>query len=90
MTPEDFQALKDGHAELKQEVAGVKADLAENTKATKRVETNTSELMEVLAALKGAFKVLSMVGALAKPLGYIAAAVGAIGGAWYTFIHKGQ
>jgi hypothetical protein len=89
MTPEDFHALREGHAELKQQVSEVKTDLLANTEATKRIETNTAELMEWLRAFQGVFKVLNMVGSVAKPLGYIAAAIGAIASAWYVFIHKG-
>jgi hypothetical protein len=45
--------------------------------------------MEWLRAFQGVFKVLNMVGSVAKPLGYIAAAIGAVASAWYVFIHKG-
>jgi hypothetical protein len=39
--------------------------------------------------LEGAFKVLNTIGSVAKPLGYIAAFIGAAGSAWYAFFHKG-
>jgi hypothetical protein len=89
MTPTDFAALQDSHADLKKQVSALSVDLAANTEATKRVETNTAELMGWLRALEGAFKVLNTIGSVAKPLGYIAAFIGAAGSAWYAFFHKG-
>jgi hypothetical protein len=41
-----------------------------------------------LRALEGAFKVLNMVGRVAKPLSYIVGFIGAAVSAWYAFIHK--
>jgi hypothetical protein len=52
--------------------------LAANTEATKRIETNTSDLVEAFENLKGAFKVLNWIGKFARPLGYIATAVAAV------------
>ena len=45
--------------------------LDENTESTKRTEENTSELIQILNSLKSAFRVLSWIGNLAKPLGAI-------------------
>ena len=51
----------------------------QHSAATARVENNTSELIELINALKGAWKVLEGIGKLAKPVGYIIAASTAIG-----------
>jgi hypothetical protein len=88
MTPSDFAALQESHADLKTQVGNLSIDLAANTEATNRVETNTAELMGWLRALEGAFKVLNMVGRVAKPLSYIVGFIGAAVSAWYAFIHK--
>ena len=37
-------------------MSGIKTDLQQNTAATKRIETNTSDMVEFLTAMKGAFK----------------------------------
>ena len=56
-----------------------------NTVLTKKIDTSTSSMVEVLAAAAGAFKVLNWIARAAKPLGIIAAAVGAAIGAWHTW-----
>jgi hypothetical protein len=62
--------LDDGAATMKE----MRASLAENTTATKQVQNDTSELVELLKSFKGAFSVLEKLGKLARPLGYIVAA----------------
>lgn len=59
--------------------------LAENTSATRRTESNTAEIVEILEAWKGAFKVLAWVGKLAKPMGAIIGLGVALYGAWEAF-----
>ena len=65
----------------------IEHDLAENTAATQETAANTSELVSILNALKGAFKVLDFIGRLAKPLGYIASLGAALAGVWAAFRH---
>lgn len=60
----------------------IEQDLAENTLATQEVAANTSELVSILNALKGAFKVLEFIGKLAKPIGYIVSLGAAVAGVW--------
>lgn len=55
--------------------------LADNTAATMRTEANTAELVSVFQSFKGAFQVFNMIGAAAKPLGYIVMCASAIWGA---------
>jgi hypothetical protein len=61
---------------------GLRDDLAENTRATKKIQSDTSELVELLKSFKGAFAVLEKLGKLARPLGYIAMAASAFVGFW--------
>lgn len=60
------------------DMAAVRTELAENTRATRDVAASTAELVEFFEAMRGAFKVLSWLGMLAKPLGAIAALVAAL------------
>ena len=59
--------------------------LADNTAATMRTEANTAELVSVFQSFKGAFQVFNMIGAAAKPLGYIVMCASAIWGAIIVF-----
>jgi hypothetical protein len=45
--------------------------LNENTESTKRIEQNTSLMLEMFDAFKKAFKVLEWIGNLAKPISAI-------------------
>lgn len=51
--------------------------LAENTAATKRVEDNTREVVDILQSWKGAMKVIEFLGKLAKPVGVLTTMVAA-------------
>lgn len=77
-TASDWTELTDRVGNLEDGFGTFKSELADNTAATKRIETNTSELVEAFANLKGAFKVLNWIGKFARPLGYIAGAVAAV------------
>lgn len=63
---------------LHERVASVEAAQASHMAQTARIEANTSELIELINAFKGAWKVLNWIGKAAKPLGYISSAVGAL------------
>ena len=60
------------------DVAAVRADLAQNTRATQSVAASTADLVEFFEAMRGAFKVLNWIGKLAKPLGAITALCAAL------------
>lgn len=77
--------LDDGAHAMK----GLRVDLDSNTKATEGVKKDTAELVELLHSVKGAFKVLSWIGAAARPLGFIAAACVSLIGLW-TLIKSGH
>lgn len=51
--------------------------IAENTRLTQGIKTDTSEIVEFAQSIKGLVRVAEMVGKLAKPLGYILAAFAA-------------
>ena len=72
------QRLEDGDKRMSQ----LSSRLEENTAVTNRIAENTAGMMEFLDAAQGAFKVLTWIGKLAKPIGYIAAAGAAILGFW--------
>lgn len=62
-------------------------EIAENTASTKRIEADTSELVAMLKAAKGAIKVLNFIGSLAKPMAAIISLAVAIWG--FVAIVKG-
>lgn len=84
-TASDFSELSDRVGNLEEGFGTFKTELADNTAATKRIESNTSELVEAFANVKGAFKVLNWIGKFARPLGYIAGAIAAIVSLWTAF-----
>lgn len=53
--------------------------LGENTESTKRIEGNTGELIDILNSFKSAFKVLTWIGKIAKP---VTAIIGLCLGIW--------
>jgi hypothetical protein len=77
-TTTDFSELNDRVGNLEEGFGTFKNELADNTAATKRIESNTSELIEAFENVKGAFKVLNWIGKFARPLGYIAGAIAAV------------
>ena len=77
------ERLDDGDARMTR----IENDLAENTAATQETAANTSELVSILNALKGAFKTLEFIGKLARPLGYIVSLGAAVAGVWAAFRH---
>ena len=68
----------------------IERDLAANTAATRETADNTSELVDIFKAFKGAMKVLEYVGKLAKPLGYILKAGLAVAAVWVAVKTGGQ
>lgn len=68
--------------ELRDRVGHLEKGLEENTAATKRIETNTSEIIDMFDSFKGAMRVLEGIGKLAKPLGYIFGVGAAIASIW--------
>lgn len=66
-----MNSLTDEVTAIKLEQAQFRIELAENTNATKRIEANTAELLDVFESWKGAMKVLTWIGKAAKPLGYL-------------------
>lgn len=56
---------------IKLEQAEFRHLLKENTDATKKIESDLSEILDFFNSVQGAFKVLSWIGKLAKPVGAI-------------------
>lgn len=75
ISPDAFQALTARVDKLEQHM---KSNMAK----IDRIERNTNGLVETFDALSGGFKVLQGIGRFAKPIGYIAAAIGAVVGAY--------
>lgn len=64
----DIQAkLKTGEERMDAQDAAI----AENTKLTKDIKSDTAEIVDFSQSVKGALKVFDMIGKLAKPLTYI-------------------
>ncbi|WP_114969932.1 hypothetical protein [Rhodoferax ferrireducens] len=70
--------LEDGDSAMQQ----LRADLQENTAATIRIDSSTSDMVEFFQSMKGAFKVLNWIGALARPIGAIVLLCTSLWGAW--------
>lgn len=70
------------------EQSAFRIELRENTEATKRIEANTSEMLDVFQSFKGAMKVLEWIGKAAKPLGWVVAMCAAFAAFW-TSIKSG-
>lgn len=75
--------------DLTQEVTVIKLEqtefrflLKENTDATKRIEANTAEMLDVFESFKGAMKVLNWIGKAAKPMGYVVGMCASIAAFW--------
>lgn len=75
--------------DLTQEVTVIKLEqtefrflLKENTDATKRIEANTAEMLDVFESFKGAMKVLNWIGKAAKPMGYVVGLCASIAAFW--------
>lgn len=60
----------------------IEGGLEANTKLTQQLASNTAEIVEFFAAMKGALKVLNWIGKLARPLSAIAALAAATLAAW--------
>ena len=71
--------------QLKKVVARLQQDLSKNTHVTQQIATQTQEIVEAFGAAKGAFKVLEVLGRIAKPLGAIVALIVGIAASWTSF-----
>lgn len=78
-----IQRLETKIAEIGREVAGVKVDLSKNTAAT-------MEVVGLLEAAKGAFKVLDGLGSVISWAGKVVAGLVALWAAFYAFTHGGR
>lgn len=72
------QRLEDGDKRMSE----LSERLEENTATTNRIAENISGMLEFLDAAQGAFKVLTWIGKLAKPISYIVGVGAGIIGIW--------
>ncbi len=84
---EQDRALEEGRIRMEAtdiEVKKIKDELEINTATTKRIEANTSTLVEVMTNFQGAWKVMDYIGRAARPMTYIVGLAGALAGLLYT------
>lgn len=77
-----MDSLTDEVKAIKLEQAQFRVELAESTNATKRIEANTAEMLDVFESWKGAMKVLNWIGKAAKPIGYVVGLGASIAAFW--------
>lgn len=73
----DSREIVERQLAIEARIALVEADI-------RQIRHDTSDMIEMFRALSGGFKVLTWLGKLARPIGYMAACVAAIAGAWAT------
>lgn len=81
--------LRDRVGRLETGFSEMRDELTRNSESTKRVEENTSSLVEFFGAMQGLFKLLNWCGKIAKPVSYILASGAALVGlftAWKSGI----
>ncbi|MFT0532436.1 hypothetical protein ACMHYJ_06315 [Castellaniella hirudinis] len=61
--------------------------IQELCEVVRRIEADTAGIVDIFQSLNGAFKVLHCIGKLARPIGWIAAAVTAVVAAWASIKH---
>ncbi len=80
-------ALEQGRKQMQvtdQRLAALENEMVANTESTKQVESNTSEIVEIMNDWKGAMKVIGYVGRAAKPMSYIVGFCTAVYAFWTT------
>ncbi len=85
----DEQIEVSGMGELRDRVGNLEKGLAVNTAATRRIESDTTEMIEMFRSWQGAMKVLEVIGKAAKPLAAIASLAVAVG-AWFAHWKVGK
>lgn len=90
MDPADWRELVDAALERGRKqmqatdarLAALENELVANTEATKQVQHNTADIVDIMNDWKGAMKVIGYVGTAAKPLAYIIGFCTALAGFW--------
>jgi len=78
------EQVTSGIGDLRDRVGNLERGLADNTATTKRIESDTAEMLDIFKSWQGAMKVLEMVGKAAKPMAAIASLLVAVGASWGT------
>lgn len=81
-TPETLHGL---YVQLSDRVDSMADALTKNTELTAQIKSNTSDLVDLFTAARGAFKVLEGLGKIARPLMYISAVISAAVAAYKTY-----
>ncbi len=71
----EFEAMVRRQEASEQALKEVREDI-------RQIRADTSGIVDFFDSATGAFKVLNWIGKAAKPLGYIAATIAAVAGAW--------
>lgn len=86
-------ALEQGRLHMKatdERMGALEDEMVNNTAMTMQVQSNTSEIVEIMNDWKGAMKVIGYVGRAAKPLTYIVGLCSAIYAFWVTVMSGGH
>ena len=78
------EGLADNTATTQRIEAAMEANRVTAELAVKSVVESNAAMLDFFTSVKGAFKVFDMLGKLARPLGYILAAVAGAVSLWYT------
>ena len=70
--------VESGLGELRDRVGNLEKGLSENTATTKRIETDTSEMLELFKGAKGGFRMLEVMGQVFKWTVAVAASITAL------------
>ena len=70
--------VESGLGELRDRVGNLEKGLSENTATTKRIETDTSEMLELFKSAKGGFRMLEVMGSAFKWTVAVAASITAL------------
>lgn len=78
----DHLALSQRLTKVEQDMTALRDDVATNTTLTQQVRHDTAEMVELFRSVQGAFVVLEKLGRMARPVGWLAAAVASVVGLW--------
>lgn len=78
-----MDAMHRRHEDMQSQLETLNKQLTDIRKEVAELKKSTEELVDILQSWKGAMKVLAFLGALAKPVGYIATAAAAVWGIFH-------
>lgn len=78
-----MDAMHRRHEDMQAQLEALNKQLSDIRREVSELKKSTEELVDILQSWKGAMKVLTFFGALAKPVGYIATAAAAVWGIFH-------